>query len=424
MTFLKKIIQLIRGLFVKEEAVDGWWTYYNFESEPLLNIAPLESKEDIDTIFYGRTSDIEELKNYSVTKGITSILVLGHAGIGKTSLINRTFIDEKGYIRVNLGLSRDYDMIVNNIASQCIKKLKNLKGYYNDLQEDLINIKTTSYSGDAQVGGPVAKIRARAGVSFTLIDDFRYIEIFEKVFKRIRKKVKKIILLLDETDKLLSNDGNDLAILSSTFREYIKEPATIIVTNRDHNTKVSEEYNASNSSLSSSFDSKMSLNKLWNEHIVDSKKILEPRFYQGVPNEKYIYPLSNEATYWISIFSDGNIRDLVKYTRKVLIKGVNKNTEIPISDEFVLNILYEDLFNRLNLDDFDLKLLKYLQKIPSSSSDQALIKHMGKSTTRRTLLNRIHRLENMIFLDRDIKGKKDIYHTTKKAIKLLDLHTK
>ena len=79
----------------------NWWEYYKLQKEPLLSPDPLTRKED-QTLFFGRESDQQILSTITQGQSTVAVLMTENPGVGKTTLIHKLFMYNKGFIWVNL----------------------------------------------------------------------------------------------------------------------------------------------------------------------------------------------------------------------------------------------------------------------------------------------------------------------------------
>ena len=114
-----------------------WWEHYGYRSQPLLDAShPLTTGDDL-ALFWGRAEELQSLTTSADTETKTCLLVVGDAGVGKSTLQCKGFENESGFIRVNLAkVSGQVPDI--EIARSCVQRLKELRIKTADLQKRLV----------------------------------------------------------------------------------------------------------------------------------------------------------------------------------------------------------------------------------------------------------------------------------------------
>lgn len=128
-----------------------WWEHYGYRSQPFLDASqPLTTSDDL-TLFWGRAEELESLTTSADTETKTCLLVVGDAGVGKSTLQYKAFENEPGFIRVNLAKvsGRVPDI---EIARSCVQRLKELRVKAADLQKRLSQSTSRTVGRSLQVG--------------------------------------------------------------------------------------------------------------------------------------------------------------------------------------------------------------------------------------------------------------------------------
>jgi len=127
------------------------------------------------------------------------------------------------------------------------------------------------------------------------------------------------------------------------------------------------------------FSERLSLCGLGDDGGPGAVEILRSRFVQaGIPWSDS--PVSSELAEFMGRLSRGNIRQFIRYTKKVLEVSARSGKNTPIE----VNLAGETLvryFEMLRLSPDERRILEYLRDRPSSSSDQGFCNVLGVSHT-------------------------------------------
>lgn len=395
------------------------WEYYDFEAVPYLSTRPLSKSEDLD-MFLGRVDELRVIKMYLDSGEKVCLLITGAPGIGKTTFICKAFQEEKGFIRVNLSRARNIDEADAEIARACIVAMKrcgiNIKEFDNRIKQS-----TSTITGrNMQAGGLGIGVQSIYQQTEAPLRNYEVEDIIKVSFEKLSKKTKRVVLGLDESDFLGTKSHDDLCNLCQRMKELIPEPGVLILANRDEQRNFKNAYTDLNSLVRTIFDNHELLKHFWKPGEGDVQGLLEPRFERGKPTSDFSFPLSKNACYWIDIFSNGNIRELLRYTNYVLMKGADKKQKIPLQSNFVIEQLNDKFFGIEIEDPKEIKILKYLRNKPTSVADKNFQNAtFSRSTLQRHLIN----LEKRWLVGRDHYSPRKIqtFQITKLAEVLLDL---
>ncbi|MBW1702959.1 MAG: ATP-binding protein [Deltaproteobacteria bacterium] len=395
-----------------------WWEHYGYRSQPFLDAnQPLTTSDDL-ALFWGRAKELRSLKMSTDTETKTCLLIVGDAGVGKSTLQYKAFEREAGFIRVDLakvsGRTPDRE-----IARSCVQRLKELRTKAADLDKKLRSRSTSRTTGRTLKAAPGGTgISSVKQTTETLDRDLELEEITKTACERVSSKCKRILLALDESDFLGDGTPTELSKLCNRMMALVSRPAVIILTHRDADHQFELDFKDTTSLVRSTFDGILQLSSLWKPGEGDVKALLQPRFQRGRPSKATKFPLSDEACYWLDALSHGNVREVLRYTRHVLMRAVGEQKP-PLPANYVLNRLLSD-FPELDIDEEEeLAVLAYLKKRPSSVSDKSF---QGVAGSRSSLQRRLESLEKRWLVERDAKGrgKRQTYKITQKAEILLE----
>ncbi|MCX7049329.1 MAG: AAA family ATPase [Candidatus Sumerlaeota bacterium] len=390
-----------------------WWEYYEFGAQPSLDAtAPLVKSEDFD-LFWGRAKEIETLQSHADTETKTCQLIIGDAGMGKTSLQCKAFQEDRGFVRVNLSKARSAEKADCEIASALVNHLKEKGIKISDLERRL-DRSVSHTTGRVLHASPEGVGASSVNQTTETLDwDLAIEAIIRETLSRLSSKYKRVVLALDESDFLGDSDATELCRLCQRVKDMLPEPGILILANRDVNGVFWKDFSETRSLVRATFDNLHRLSSLWKPGEGNVKEFLVPRFKRGKLPSASRFPLSDRLCYWLDILSHGNIREVLRYTKHVLMRGAGRES-IPLSDKFAIQCLLQD-FPELGVEDEeDRNILAFLARTPSSMSDKKFIKIAG---SRSTLQRRLENLEKKMFVERDsrVQGKRQIYRITKKT---------
>lgn len=401
----------------------NWWRYYGFTKEPELSLNPLIQENDF-RVFFGREEEIKKLETYATGAHVKCILVVGTAGIGKTSLTCKQFSEYSGFIYVDLSQAKSMEYAYEEIAYACITHLRKMGLKWKDLDKKLKrNIATTRGRG---LIGTLLGIGGSTKYERTITPERQYVvrDVVVEILGRTNKAKKDIAIILDETDHVRGGNTDDLLNLCGRIKSQLRGLAILVLNNRDKNDTLYKGYHDSESLVSSIFSDILVVESLWRPGKGDIGKILEPRFYGQKPQNGVQIPIGKKAQYWIDILSSGNIRDMLRLTRNLLRAGQAEKAKTPLREDFCLEHLKSEFRDADLGDEIDRRILEFLNKKPMSSSDEEFVRAIGVDRT--TILRRLKPLEKAWFVERkvvDKKSGKTEYYTTPRYEKLAEWST-
>lgn len=407
---------------IKKKYQEGWWSFYNFAEEPFLDLRPLIKQEDFD-LFLGRQEDIQDIQTYASGNGVKAILVTGIAGIGKTTFVCKAFWDSSCFIRVDLSSTSGINFADAEIAHTCVKYLKEKGLRGEDLNENLkMSISTTSGRG-LSAGTSGTNIKSHYQQTKSQARDFIFQETISEALERICRSKRNIVMFLDETDHFFNESLDNLLILCRRIKNLLPEVAVLIVANRDDKKELSKAFENTQSLASTTFDNHLVVQSLWKPGKGNILDILIPRFTRGKPSKGYLFPLSKEACFWVDVLAEGNLRDIFRYSRDILMAGYRKKQSIPLSGQFTVNILLEK-HPKFRIDDeTDRAILKFLIKKSSSPSDKELLRTLKLG--RLAIMKRLKPMEAAWLVERtrpNLKRRKEVYSVTQKGKTLIEYY--
>ena len=308
-----------------------WWKHYGFSAQPHLDVnSPLATKDDLE-LFFGRQNELQLLQTNVDTETKICFLIVGDAGVGKTTLQNKAFEKTVGFIHVNFakvsGRTPDRE-----IARTCIQRLKEKRIKASDLQKKLNRIRTHTTGRTFNLGALGTGVSSINQTTETLDRNIELEEIIKTSCNRLSKKHGLIVLALDEADFL--GDGNtiELSKLCKRMIDLLPKPSVVILTHRDEDEQFEKTFRNTKSLVRTTFDGMQNILSLWNPGEGNVKALLKPRFQRGHPAKNSKFPLSDQACYWLDVLSCGNVRELFRYTKHVLIHATSKRDK-PLAEE-------------------------------------------------------------------------------------------
>ena len=165
-----------------------WWEHYGYRSQPFLDAnQPLTTSDDL-ALFWGRAKELRSLKMSTDTETKTCLLIVGDAGVGKSTLQYKAFEREAGFIRVDLakvsGRTPDRE-----IARSCVQRLKELRTKAADLNKKLRSRSTSRTTGRTLKAAPGGTgISSVKQTTETLDRDLELEEITKTACERVSSK--------------------------------------------------------------------------------------------------------------------------------------------------------------------------------------------------------------------------------------------
>ena len=342
--------------------------YYKFIKPPFLEIGPLKSKEELANYFSGRKSELNELIRLNAWGGKYAALLTGSDGVGKTTLIRR-------------------------FLSECSVSFY-IKG------EDIKNL--------SKIGEAEAEFNSKHISDMVVVSNIQsFVE-----YKQIKET---IVIILDGQDFLERFDILEVATCCDYIREMVPSKVNFIYSSRDPLDELTEAFKDSRSRLSRTFDEHITLLPLGIRRIEDIQELLSKRFHTDSGTE---FPFSEKTIRILEQFSSGNLRELLRSTRKLLQAGYKDLEKAPLSDSFCTQYIVNEAGSQID-GEIEYEILSKLQVRPMSVKDFAQTNQFGSE---RTVKRVLERLEERRFITRDHTkiGVKQEFSLLDKALILLE----
>lgn len=399
-----------------------WWEFYKLRGEPLLSPDPLIRKED-RSLFIGRDSDQQTLKATTQGNTTNAVLITGNPGVGKTTLVHQLFMDNGGFIPVDLSNAQRLLDVDVDIAEACILAVKKHNASKaKELRERLLS--TTSQSTGRNLkagiapGGIGGEVTSHYLETMAPVRNIEVREIIRGSLGYLHSGRQRIFLFLDESDFFDGETTEQLTQLCKRIKGLLPSGSVLLLANRDLRHQFSEAYRKTRSLVRSTFRHYHPLDSLWEEGKGNVPEFLGLRLERGKPIRGYRFPLSQKACHVIDVLSMGNFKLLLQYAETSLIHGSLQGAKIPLTAPFVKKLLFEKFPETSEMDDDELKVMKHLKNTPAHVNDTSFKGIVGSRTN---LQHVLARLEDRRLVKRDIRrtGVKQVFSVTDKGMMVL-----
>ena len=412
---------MVRFLTILEIQEGGkMWKGIGFSAEPFLSIEPLSTKEELE-YFVDREEEITELSSCLVRDYPFNLLITGKAGIGKTTLVNKTLSNFPTSLRINLSQLEEHQAIMDRIVLEVAKFAKNLgikegKRIEEQLVYESRLIKGTAGNlsgGIPFLRGGIKKEKREEGV---LRENLISREtLLEELLEKIMNKRGLLIMFLDDADHL--PESLQTRILESCESVFVSKRCISIFASRKETGKLF--VSDANSVYRARFIDFIELKDVIKRDPRSVEQILRPRF-ERVALDTYVYPFTTETNRFLSDICDGNIRELLRYASIIIGQAVRQNVPVLLQVEFAMAALASKNYLVGEIDEESYHVLNALKSKSMSASDTEF--QTATSLARATLSNICNRLCEDGLLNKTINKKKVFYSVSPKGEHTLNMY--
>ncbi|MFO7950626.1 MAG: hypothetical protein R6U36_09685 [Candidatus Fermentibacteraceae bacterium] len=340
-------------------------SYYGFDRPPFLEIGALDSSDKISMYFADRRKELSVLEGLNAWGGSFAAVLTGQDGVGKTTLLRRFLADCPLHCFIRGDDIRDLPQVEDTCAEFSV---------YGEMRRK-----------------PISRMHEIAGKS----DDV-------------------MVVVLDGQDFLKSFNVDDVAAIGEYVNSTINSASTFVYSSRDPIDELREAFIDPSSRLSRIFDEHIVLQPFGLSGVEDIRDLLAKRFHVDDHNR---LPLTDGALELLEQFASGNMRELLRLTRRLLEMGYQREVSCPLTREFCIEHLV-DMAKKQIASPVEWKMLEMLREHPMAVPDFTKLEGFGSERTNRRALER---LEERRFVERDHSrhGVRQEWRLTDKSVLLL-----
>ena len=190
--------------------------------------------------------------------------------------------------------------------------------------------------------------------------------------------------------------------------------STFIYSSRDPIGELMDAYEDPRSRISRTYDEKIVLQPFGIDNIEDIMDLLSKRFHLQMTSK---LPFSKLSIQLLEQFASGNLRELLRSTRKLLEVGFEDREQIPFSDSYCTQYLVMAAVNQIE-NNTEYEILKKLNENPMSVGELAKLSQFGSERTVRRALDRLIE-RRFVKRDHTKPGVRQEYRLLDKAVILL-----
>lgn len=394
------------------------WSYFKLKKAPKISIHPLLKEEEL-SFFIDREKEIEELSLYMSDEGFQNILISGPAGIGKTSLVSKVGVPRADFVRIDISYLEENQSVLERITIGLLDFASQLGGKGMD---DLIE---TFYFATKEIALSEKKAKAKIPMAEGSIEHKKGLEkarkeliigkelLIEKLLGQIKSRLGNNlpVIFLDESDHLPEELQDKIFAIVEPL--LVSSLCKVIFSTRREVRRVFQT--DENSRYRARFMCDLEINplRLSSSNGRTAREILDKKLAHEAAGG-YQYPFDSEFDRYIEIVSNGNLRELLRYTYLVMTEAILRKLPLPISANSACEILAERGFLISDMDIKDYHILKLLENEALSPSDENL---QSRTNLKRSTLNKkLGELEGKRLLGKDTEGKRVVYRTTPKGV--------
>lgn len=309
------------------------WRRYNLKDNPYFN-APLTIGNEIIPLssFVGRKKEVEQLKKIISLGSDVRNLIVGDAGVGKTSLVNYIrwlasegqFFTTLNEIELNRAMSANEFIIITLSAIYSEIKRRNIT-LSDERMEALENLYSLT-----QITEQKENFNKISYLNYTKLSD-----LFREVIKEIvHPRFKGIILHYDNLDNIKNLEA--IYHLIGDIRDILLTPKIIFFFVGD---KILRQIVLGKDRVRQIFLSPLEIESL---SFSDIKKILDERIEQLKINDNVIpiHPHTEKTLKTLFDLHNGNLRDILSSLSNCILEIPPSNTAIIIDDDILREKLY------------------------------------------------------------------------------------